>query len=97
MKLWLDDIRRPISEYHWCHSVNEAIQCILEAEKNNEPIEVIDCDHDMGDYYYDGGDGIKLLDWLVETGRNHYPIELHTRNIVGEQNMRRVIERYWNN
>lgn len=27
---------------------------------------LIDCDHDLGDYAYDGGDGIKLLDWLVE-------------------------------
>lgn len=48
----------------------------------------------MGDYAYDGGDGIKLLDWLVENKR-FYPIRLHTMNPVGRENMLRMIWRYW--
>ena len=55
-------------------------------------IELIDTDHDSGDYNIDGGDYIKLLDWLEETGRN-YPIRIHSANPVGVQNMRRIIER----
>lgn len=55
-------------------------------------IELIDIDHDLGDYAKDGGDGVKLLDWLEETGRN-YPIRIHSQNPVGVQNMRRIIER----
>ena len=55
-------------------------------------IELIDMDHDAGDYAYDGGDYIKLLDWLEETGRN-YPIHIHSANPVGVQNMRRIIQR----
>ena len=55
-------------------------------------IELIDLDHDAGDYSSDGGDYIKLLDWLEETGRN-YPIRIHSANPVGVQNMRRIIER----
>ena len=55
---------------------------------------MIDCDHDLGDYAFDGGDGIKLLDWLVER-RTFYPIELHTANPVGRDNMARLINRYW--
>ena len=55
-------------------------------------IELIDVDHDLGDYAADGGDGIRLLDWLEETGRN-YPIRIHSANPVGVQNMRRIIER----
>ena len=57
-------------------------------------IEVIDCDHDLGDYYPDGGDGIKLIDWLAERG-TYYPIRLHTMNPVGRDNMQRTIDRYW--
>ena len=91
MKIWLDDLRPAPEGYIWCHSVNEAKRMILAA---NEPVELIDCDHDLGDYAFDGGDGIKLLDWLAETAR-HYPIRLHTMNPVGRENMRRLIERYW--
>ena len=55
-------------------------------------IELIDVDHDLGDYAANGGDGVKLLDWLEETGRN-YPIRIHSANAVGVANMRRIIER----
>lgn len=55
-------------------------------------IAVIDIDHDAGDYASDGGDYIKLLDWLEETGRN-YPIHIHSMNPVGAENMRRIIQR----
>lgn len=54
--------------------------------------ELIDADHDLGDYACDGGDGVKLLDWLEETSRN-YSIHIHSQNPVGVQNMRRIIER----
>ena len=55
-------------------------------------IKLIDTDHDAGDYVSFGGDYIKLLDWLEETGRN-YPIRIHSANPVGVENMRRIIER----
>lgn len=55
-------------------------------------IELIDVDHDLGDYATDGGDGVKLLDWLEETGRN-YPIRIHSQNVVGVENMRLIIQR----
>jgi hypothetical protein len=55
-------------------------------------IELIDLDHDAGDFACNGGDYIKLLDWLEETGRNH-PIRIHSANAVGVANMRRIIER----
>ena len=55
-------------------------------------IELIDIDYDAGDYVSDGGDYIKLLDWLEATGRN-YPIRIHSANPVGVQNMRRIIKR----
>lgn len=55
-------------------------------------IELLDIDHDGGDYNIDGGDYIRLLDWLEATGRN-YPIRIHSMNPVGVANMRRIIER----
>ena len=54
--------------------------------------ELIDIDHDAGDFACDGGDYIRLLDWLEETGRN-YPIRIHSMNPVGVANMRAIIER----
>ena len=55
-------------------------------------IELIDLDHDAGDFAQYGGDYIRILDWLEETGRN-YPIRIHSMNPVGAANMRRIIER----
>lgn len=64
---------------------------MLEMSKRRE-IELIDLDHDAGAFARLGGDYIKLLDWLEETGRN-YPIRIHSANVVGVANMRRIIQR----
>lgn len=55
-------------------------------------IEYIDIDHDAGEYASNGGDYIRLLDWLEETGRS-YPIRIHSQNPVGVENMRRIIRK----
>ena len=94
MKIWLDDIRPAPKGFTLAHSVNEAITLIEHAEKFKMSIDLIDCDHDLGDYFSDGGDGIKLLDWLCER-QTFYPIILHTANPVGRDNMLRLIKRYW--
>lgn len=54
--------------------------------------DVIDIDHDAGDYVKDGGDYIKILDWLEENGCE-FPIHIHSMNLVGVENMRRIIRR----
>ena len=66
MKIWLDDLRPAPWGYESARSVNEAKTLIREAEKNGIEIEVLDLDHDLGDFANQGGDAIKLLDWLVE-------------------------------
>mgnify|MGYP003328836560 CR=1 FL=1 len=88
MKLWIDDVRPAPEGYVWLKSVNDTIKFI---NANNNDIELINIDHDAGDYEFDGGDYIKLLDWLEETDRN-YPIHIHSMNVVGVRNMRRIIE-----
>ena len=93
MKLWVDDVRPAPKGYEWCRSVNQAKNWIDISEFDfMENIELINIDHDAGDYISDGGDYIKLLDWLEETGRN-YPIHIHSMNPVGVENMRRIIQR----
>lgn len=106
MKLWIDDVRPAPKGYVWCHSVEKAQMVIDTFERDLfdayyienvpfeklEKIEVIDMDHDAGNYRQCGGDYIKLLDWLEETGRN-YPIRIHSMNPVGVENMRRIIQR----
>ena len=104
MKLWIDDVRQAPNMYVWIKSVDEAKECIEFLEEqlakvstelrrySGNNIEVIDIDHDAGDYSRFGGDYIRLLDWLEETGRN-YPIHLHSMNPAGVANMRAIIER----
>lgn len=99
MKLWVDDIRHAPEDYKWCKSVNEVVEVIkkyeelyAETRKDCYRIIVIDLDHDSGDFYRDGGDYIKILDWLEETGRK-YPIHIHTMNPVGRNNMLAIVSR----
>ena len=93
MKLWIDDVRPAPEGYFWCKSVNEAKRVIADPHvQYNYDINLIDIDHDAGDYVNNGGDYIKLLDWLEETGRS-FPIRIHSMNPVGVENMRRIIKR----
>lgn len=102
MKLWIDDVRPAPQGYKWAKSVDEALAIILDyyaaykesGGKQYYKIEVIDLDHDAGDYAKDGGDFINLLNWL-ETMQNwvvYIPaIHIHSMNPVGVENMRRII------
>ena len=97
MKLWVDDVREPpyCGEWIVVRSVRQAKIAInwYEHQMNDDTI-LISLDHDTGDFAYDGGDYIKLLDWLeakgiVDTG---YFFHIHSQNSVGVENMRRIIE-----
>lgn len=96
MKIWLDDIRKAPNGYHHTYSVNETKKYIIYCEHKNIKIELLDLDHDLGDYAFDGGDAIKLVLWLAETER-YYPITIHSMNPVGRDNMQAIISRYWPN
>lgn len=57
-----------------------------------------DLDHDLGDYVSQGGDAIKLVDWLVEEFHDkdvNFKFHFHSMNPVGVQNMKKAIEKYW--
>ena len=109
MKLWIDDVRPAPEGYVWCKSVNEAKNTILAANskfanmcrEGLEPdhslhIDIISLDHDAGEFAYDGGDYIKLLDWLewLYQGQGTYTqFHIHSMNPVGVANMRAIIQK----
>ena len=96
MKIWVDDIR-PMPEDFSGHfrSVDETIKFLRRAMEDDviDAIEMMSLDHDAGDYYDQGGDFIKILDWMVEHGVK-IPCYLHTGNPVGRDNMWRLMKRY---
>ena len=96
--VWIKSVNDAKRDIEWLEeSYNAMMNQYLDRRADLEDVEfykleLIDIDHDAGDYVIYGGDYIKLLDWLEETGRN-YPIRIHSMNIVGVQNMRAIIER----
>lgn len=97
-KLWIDDIREAPKDYNWAKTVNETIYHIEWWEKHCSEYDtegiLLDIDHDAGIFYSDGGDYIKILDWL-EWKNPNYPItiHIHSMNPVGAQNMRQIIKK----
>lgn len=94
-------VEKLIYNYQWdidtasfpeLHSGLSPIVDNIKKEIEKQKIEVIDIDHDAGDYISKGGDYIRLLDWIEATGRN-FPIHIHSMNPVGAENMRRIIEK----
>lgn len=100
MKLWIDDIRPAPEGYVWVKSTNRVnsylgmYKCIGSLSIDQKVIiELIDLDHDAGEYAKDGGDYIKILDFMEENKINNVPIHIHSHNPVGVINMRRIIKR----
>lgn len=94
MKIWVDDIRPAPEDFVWCKTTDQAKNNIKLCLMAHISIELIDLDHDAGDYnksYY-GGDYINILNWLEENNIN-IPIRIHSMNPVGVQNMRAIIQR----
>ena len=108
--VWLDDVRPlggegtayiGILHDYDCvvaHSVNEAKEAIIHAEQAGQNRFILNLDHDLGDYAKDGGDGYKLVEWLIETGRNtnDYFVCCHSMNPVGKEHILGLRDRYWN-
>ena len=96
MKLWIDDVRPAPDGFIWCKSVNQAKAAITTYEHQHSYDNIlIDLDHDAGDYFNDGGDYFKILDWLeekkiVDTG---YFFKIHSMNVVGRMNMEVICKR----
>ena len=93
MKLWIDDVRPAPEGYIWHLTTNGAIAEIRTSLKMGRAIELLDIDHDAGDWVKDGGDYIQILNWMEENGISNIPIRIHSMNPVGVQNMRAIIQK----
>lgn len=102
MKIWVDDVREAPEGYIWCKSTNEFLRYF---RRNFDflygNIELLDLDHDAGDYASEGGDYIEILKELERLSHKrvyHNAIcditfRLHSMNPVGVENMRAIIQR----
>ena len=91
MKLWIDDLRPAPEGYRQVDTVEEAIYEIMRYEREQ--------DWAMREYilvhknYEQTAEYYKLLDWLEITGRNKYPIHIHTDNAVASMRMKATIQK----
>lgn len=107
MRLWVDDVRPAPEDYIWVKSTNQFLRLFNSAVANSaDPlnIEEISLDHDAGNFADDGKDYINILDQLekfyhtTSFDRNRALIDninfhIHSQNVVGVENMRRIIRR----
>ena len=93
IKIWMDDLKTAPKGFFRCYSINEAKRVIEECENRKIKITVIDCDHDMGVSTEDGGDGILLLDWILER-ETQYPIKVHMMKPIGRISVQRILKRF---
>ena len=103
--LWLDDVRdidynmaNKFKTCVFCTSVNAAKKFITKWLNKGVTSMYFDLDHDLGEYTKDGGDTIKLIDWLIENYHDknmNFKFHFHSMNPVGVQNMRNAVDRYW--
>ncbi len=100
-KVWVDDIRGMPDGYNiTIHSVNQAIEWFeRELALGKAETVLVDLDHDAGNYQPDGGDYIRILDWLeanfppVPYNKIRLVFKIHSANPVGRANMIRIIRR----
>ena len=92
MKLWVDDVRPAPEGYEWIKTTEGTIERIKHLGRCGVEIELLDLDHDAGDFVRFGGDYIKILDFL-ESVMISIPIRIHSMNPVGRERMRAIIRR----
>lgn len=102
MNIWIDDIRPAPTGWLHIHSVNEFLKLWDENPNIDLDIDIISFDHDAGDYFRDGGDYIKCLDYMDymfnEYFKDHgwnYNIKyhIHSANPIGVTRMRQIIKK----
>jgi hypothetical protein len=93
VKVWVDDVRPAPEGYIAFTAVKDTIAFLDQMETMGEQIEVLDLDHDAGDFVSCGGDYIKILTWMEEQGIDDIPVRIHSMNPVGVENMKAIIQR----
>jgi hypothetical protein len=93
MKIWVDDIRLPPDDgtrWIWAQSSREGIHWLEEAYDQNDGIEVMSLDHDLG------GDDTsrRIVLWMCENDFWPVEVKVHSANPVGVEWLEGMIERY---
>lgn len=91
MKLYLDDRREAPEGWVRAQSVNEAIKMIIAADVWED----VSLDNDLGMWEWDGGEGYKLVDWMIE--HDKWPLnkpKVHSWNVVRRAQMLADIDRF---
>ena len=88
LKLWIDDLRIPPSNWTWAKTSQEAIDIL----SRSTSIEIVSYDHDLG------GDDTSRRVVLWQCENNVWPrvAQVHSANIVGREYLIGMIERYGN-
>lgn len=104
LKLWVDDVRPAPEGYIWLKKTNEALRYIT---LNSSNVELIDLDHDAGDFVTEGGDYINILNelerlsnqdsitgsWWKSRLQKHIAFRIHSANPVGVERMRAILRK----
>lgn len=98
MKIFLDDdpIRDSWVDDTWTivRTPQEVIQKLIYASVFDIPVEILSCDHDLGDDYFTGYYLLSALEEMAADGAwDMIPqkIEIHSANPVGRKNMQAAI------
>lgn len=103
IKIWVDDVREIPEDYSiWEKTVLGTFDLLEICYRHQMPVK-LSLDHDSGLYAANGGDYIKILDWLEEKSNeseswkqfieNKMTFHFHTANPVGRENMKRIIQK----
>ena len=99
MKIFLDDDPRRDSwvDDTWtiCRTPQDVIRELIWAATFDVPVELLSCDHDLGDDYFTGYYLLTALEEMAHDGRwDMIPqkIEIHSANPVGRKNMQAAID-----
>ena len=89
LKLWVDDLREPPEGFLWFKTTKSVLDFL--EWNGSKAVSLFDLDHDAGDFVSEGGDYVRILDFLDFSGAKDVIVHIHSANPVGANNMRRII------
>lgn len=92
LKLWIDDVREAPPGFRWFRSVVQFIGWCHE-RRTFAGVALVDLDFDAGEYAARGGDYANALRYLERCGVRDVVVHVHSSNVVGAAEIRRVVSR----
>jgi hypothetical protein len=90
MKLWIDDLRKPTTDWQWAETSEQAIRMLNLYCRRDKRYDEISFDHDLG-----GDDTSRaVMLWMIEFDVWPATIHVHTMNPVGRDWLVGMAQRY---